>query len=383
MEVLVALVGISLIVIVLWDAFEAIVLPRRVTRRFRLIRAFYRITWVPCRFAARRIRTAKRREALLSFFGPLSLILLFIVWAISLVLGFAMLQWSFGTQLNSPEGTATFGTHLYLSGTTFFTLGFGDVTPRLPFGRALAVLEAGTGLGFIAIVIGYLPVLYQAFSRREVNISLLDARAGSPPSAAVLLRRHNDGDGMNELVQLLRDWERWSAELMESHLSYPVLCFFRSQHDNQSWLAALTTILDTSAIVSTGMEGTPARQARLTFAIARHAVVDLSQIFNTPPLHPEPDRLPPADLRRMRTTMAADGVVLRDEAEADQKLSELRGMYDPYVNALANYLFITLPPWDSATKVTADNWQTSAWGRSSAGLASNSPLLHTADDEHF
>src|SRR5262249_34294585 len=156
--------------------------------------------------------------------------------------------------------------------------------------------------------------IYQGFSRREMNISLLDARAGSPPSAAELLRRH--GRNMEDLERLLHEWERWSADLMETHLSYPVLCYYRSQHDNQSWLAALTTILDACALVIVGIDGAPARQARLTFAMARHAVVDLAQIFNVRPRASEPDRLLPDDLMQLRAILSAAVINLRDGVAA-------------------------------------------------------------------
>ena len=114
-------------------------------------------------------------------------------------------------------------------------------------GRFLVAIESGMGFAFLALVIAYLPALNQSFSRREVSISLLDARAGSPPTASEMFRRHGHDHGMEALRQLLHEWERWSAELLEGHLSYPVLAYFRSQHDNQSWLAALTAILDTCA----------------------------------------------------------------------------------------------------------------------------------------
>ena len=220
-------------------------------------------------------------------------------WAVALMVGFAMTQWGLGSHLNVPKGTSGFWADLYMSGTTLFTLGIGDVTPNGAFARALTVVEAGVGFGFLALVIGYLPVLYQGFSRREVNISLLDARAGSPPSAGELLLRHVDD--MAGLDALLRDWERWAAELMESHLSYPVLLYFRSQHEHQSWLGALTAILDASALVMVGINGGPSRQAQLTFAMARHAVVDLAQASGVAPRAPSPDRLPPDDLRSLRS----------------------------------------------------------------------------------
>ena len=379
MAVLVSLISVVLILVVLADAFEAVVLPRRVTRRFRLTRFFYRSTWKPWSFLARRIGSKKRREAYLSFFGPLSLLMLLCVWALGLIAGFAMLHWALNSALHVSGGEVGFPTYLYLSGTTFFTLGLGDVTPAAPIGRTLVVIESGLGFGFLALIIGYLPVIYQGFSRRELNISLLDVRAGSPPSAAKLLSRHSDH--MEELDRLLHDWERWSADLLESHLSYPVLCYYRSQHDNQSWLAALTTILDASAIVIACMDGVPTRQAELTFAMARHALVDLAQIFNTPPRAPIPDRLLPAELTRLQAALVDSGINLRGGAATDEKLSLLRQMYEPYVNSLADYLLMTIPHWIPPAK-SLDNWQTSAWGRISSGTA-ESPLVGSRKDGHL
>jgi hypothetical protein len=360
--------SLGLIFVVLWDAFETIVLPRRVTRRVRITSAYYRATWRPWRDLSLMVRRKKRRDTFLSIYGPLSLVFLIGLWAVGLIFAFAMLHWSAATRLNVPDGAPAFTTYLYMSGTTFFTLGFGDVTPLDAAGRFLAVVEAGMGFGVLAVVIGYLPVLYQAFSRRESNISLLDARAGTPPTAGELLRRHGRGGGIGELVKLLEEWERWAADLMESHLSYPVLCFFRSQHDNQSWLASLTTILDGCALVMVGVDGASTWQAQLTFAMARHAVVDLSQIFNLTPAPWSEVRLPPETLARLRAGLAADGVSLRDGAEAEGKLASLRRMYEPYVSSLADHLAMPLPAWADA-RAPVDNWQTSAFERNPQKVA--------------
>ncbi len=361
MEILAAILGVVLILIILGDAFETVVLSRRVTRRVRLARLFFRYTWLPSSALLCRISSGRRRENYLSFYGPLSLVLLLIVWATGLIFGFALLHWANGSAVGWAKGAPHFVTDLYFSGTNFFTLGLGDVTPGTPMERALTVLEAGVGFGFLALVIGYLPALNVSFSRREVNISLLDARGGSPPTAAELLRRHTHEYGLEELQHLLRDWELWSAELLESHLSYPVLAYFRSQHDNQSWLGALSAILDTCALVMACLKGPCERQAQLTFAIARHAVVDLALIFQRPPREPEDDRLPAAELMHLRDILGANGLILHEGSEAEQKLRELRRMYEPYINSLSRYLTITIPPWipDAGP---ADNWQTTAWG---------------------
>jgi hypothetical protein len=372
--------GVAIFLIVMWDAFEAVILPRRVTRRFRLTRAFYRVTWRGSQLLAGIFPARKTRETLLGFYGPISLLVLIGVWAIGLVLGFGLMQYGAGSAVNASGTQPSFGTDIYLSGTTFFTLGLGDVVPRSPLARALVVTEAGFGFGFLAAIIGYLPFIYGSFSKREVDISLLDSRAGTPPTAGELLRRHSYEGGREALRDLLKDWELWSAELMESHLSYPVLAFFRSQHDNQSWIAALTAILDTCALLKAGIEGACERQADLTFAIARHAVVDLSQVFGTAPRAMPHDRLPENDLRHLRETLAKHGLRLRDTQEADHKLAALRRMYEPYIHALATYLNHTLPPWIPA-KNRKDNWQTTAWGEA-AGLVERKAETVTVDD-HF
>src|SRR6266536_1181132 len=364
MRMLAAIIGLFLILIILWDAFETIILPRRVARRLRLTSVFYRSIWTPWSAIVRSMRNRKKREKYLGLFGPLSLLMLLTLWATGLIIGYAILQWATNAKLNISDANPPFGTYLYLSGVTFCTLGYGDIAPTLQMGRALAVIEAANGFGLLAIVIGYLPVLYQSFSRREVNISLLDARAGSPSSAAEMLRRHGESGNMDDLSQLLHEWERWSAELLESHLSYPVLCYFRSQHDNQSWLAALTTVLDTCALVIVGVDGATAWQAKLTFAMARHAVVDIAQVFGTSPIAPQSceTRLLPGDLERLREALKKNGAGLRDGAEAEQKLAQLRLMYEPYVCSLSEKLLMPLPPWILGSDVI-DNWKTSAWGR--------------------
>jgi hypothetical protein len=358
--------GVAIFLIVIWDAFEAIILPRRVTRKFRLTRLFYRVTWRTSKFLSGLFPVRKTRETLLGFYGPISLLVLIGVWAVGLVLGFGLMQYGAGSAVNTSGGQPSFGTDVYLSGTTFFTLGLGDVVPQSSLARALVVTEAGFGFGFLAAIIGYLPFIYGSFSKREVDISLLDSRAGTPPTAGELLRRHSYDGGREALHDLLKDWELWSAELMESHLSYPVLAYFRSQHDNQSWIASLTAILDACALLKAGIEGACERQADLTFAIARHAVVDLSQVFGTQPQTLPRDRLPPADLRRIRETLAQHGLQLHDTEAADRQLITLRNMYEPYIYALATYLNHTLPPWIPEKK-GKDNWQTTAWGEA-AGL---------------
>jgi hypothetical protein len=357
--VLAIIAGALIIIGVLWEAFETIILPRRVSRRFRFVVLVYRVTWLPWRTIARGFRKAAWRETFLSVYGPLSLLILFVLWAASIVFGFGLVYYGASRGTHAPPG---FSTCIYLSGTTMFTLGIGDVVPHTTMERILVVVESGLGFGFLALVLSYLPVIYQAFSRREVNIVLLDARAGSPPTAVELLRRHSGVQGAEALDRLLRDWERASAEILESHVSYPAVAYFRSQHNNESWLAALTAILDSTALLLTSIDGTNVRQTRLTFAICRHTVVDLAQLFNLRPRPSSADRLPDEEIDRLRAILSGAGFAVREAEAARTKLKELRELYEPYVQALSQFLYMPLPPWILSKEIT-DNWRTTAWGR--------------------
>src|SRR5437867_7031440 len=315
---------------VLWDAFETVVLPRTVSRRLRLTRVYFGFTWKPWSRAAAMFRTERRRERFLAIFGPLSLLGLAGVWALGLLLGFAGLQWSAGSNLRPLSATGRFIDDLYMSGTTFFTLGLGDVQPVGHVARLVTVDDAGTGFAFLAIVIAYFPVLYQSFSRREAQLTLLDAWAGSPPAAVEVLRRLAARHELDALQAFLKDWEYWSLELLESHIAYPAVAFFRSQHQRQSWVSALATILDLSAIVMAGIEGVSPWQGRVTFAIARHAAVDLSKVLHVSP-DPWVDRLSPSDLEQLRRQLEDVGLRPARSAEADLRLSDLRRSYEPYI----------------------------------------------------
>ncbi|MDQ2834906.1 MAG: potassium channel family protein [Acidobacteriota bacterium] len=348
------------------DAFQTIVLPRRPTGRFRITRLFFVATWKPWVLLAERSGKKKVREQIYSIYGPLSLLLLLLLWALLLIFGFALIYFSmhsaFGDAMleHNAGALAEFGTDLYVSGTTLFTLGLGDVVPhRLP-ARAIVIAESGSGLGFVALVIGYLPVLYQAFSHREVSVALLDARAGSPPNAAELLRRHAFEDGHEALNALMAEWERWAAQILESHISYPILCYYRSQHDNQSWLSALVAILDTCALLISVVEGTPSRQAQLTFVMARHALIDLGHVFQIEESPSwargnEVDRLPPSEFNRLCQSLGENHLRLCGDPASARRLNTIRALYEPHAYALSDYLRMPLPVWAAPPKLN-DQW---------------------------
>jgi hypothetical protein len=379
MHAFTTIVGVVVILSVLLDAFETIVLPRKVQRAFRLTSWFYRHTWMPWVRVAKLIRANNWRESFLGYFGPFSLILLLVFWAIGLIFGFALLQYGVGEHVRLGNEPINFGILLYHSGETFFTLGYGDITPVSGLARMLAVMEAGMGFAFLGVVVGYLPVVYSSFSSREVEISLLDSRAGSPPTAGELLARLGCCPDPIVLDNIFRDWERWCADLLASHISYPVLCFFRSQHSNQSWLGALTTMLDVTSLVLTGIDGIPKEQAKLTFAMARHAVVDLTQVVNARYDPHAAERLSDEGLAELRKYLANAGMRVKQDEAADQKLRKLRSLYEPYSVALGQRLLLSVPPW-LRTEVRKDNWQSGPWDRviQAKGLGD----IHVLDD-HF
>jgi hypothetical protein len=364
MRLLIGLFGLLLLLAVLRDAFETVILPRRVKRPFQLTSLFYRAFWRAWRGMASRLSRGIR-EQVMSWFGPASLLVLLALWALTIILAFGIMHWGAGSALKVDGGAPGFLDDLYLSGTTFFTLGLGDVVPKVALSKVLTVVEGGLGFAFLAVVIGYLPVINQAFSRREISISLLDARAGSPPTAGDLLFRIGRDGEREDLTRLLAEWEHWSAEVLESHLSYSVLAYFRSQHGNQSWLAALTTVLDTSAILVVESGGRCARQAQLTFAMARHAAVDLAQIFSAQRPKEAADRLGDTEFAALTAQLDRAGMTLEKDG-GRARLAAFRAMYEPYVSALSRHLMLPLPAWTRQSD-RPDNWQAAPWKPDPAG----------------
>lgn len=355
-RLLAAVTGLLLVLFVLWDGFRSVILPRRVTARLNLSWLLYRILWP--RYARLVAHTgASKRERLLSIYSPLALLLQIALWAIGLIVGFALLQSAVGIALSDPLHAPDLGTALYFSGVTFLTLGFGDVAPVSPAARLLAVIESGIGFGFLALVIGYLPMYYSAFSEREQVIAILDARAGSPPTAVEFLRRCLRS---HQIDAFLADGEGWAATLLESQMSYPALGLFRSQHERQSWVAALTALLDSCALIMAGIDGSPADQARLTFAMARHAAVDLVQVYDIEPQPLVPDRLSPAAFAQMQAVLSAAGITITAGQEAEERLRELRELYEPYVSALGIFLLMPLPDW-LPSSAEPDAWEASPY----------------------
>ncbi len=339
MHVLAGIGGAVLILAMLVEFFVAFMLPRRVKRDPRIAHGIYTALWRPWRIAAGVLSPAAE-DTMLGFFGPLALLLQLVVWVLGLMLGFAMLQWAFGSKLG--VGTHGFGDDLYFSSGAFLSAAV-SAAPIGPAAKTLSLIEAATGVGVLFSVIGYLPSVYAAFSRREIAVSQLATRAGTPPTAVHLLRRISEGGRWNQLRDYLAEAEAWVAEMMETHLSYPLLAYYRSQHVNQNWLAALTTIVDTSAAVVAALpEGDPAI-AEQTYSIGRHALSDLAHVFNVRP--GSVDRLTDEAFDGVWDALESHERTTTDRATMRSRLDHLREAYEPNAIGLSVALALPLPAW--------------------------------------
>jgi hypothetical protein len=330
---------------VLWDGFATIILPRTVRPMRRLSGRFYRWSWRLWAAAGRRIRDPQSRLSFVAVYGPISIVLLLVLWAGLMIVAFALIYHSLGPRFQAASGAVGFGTLLYTSASTFLTLGLGDVTSSDLIVRLFILLEAGTGYIFLALIITYMPVLDQAYGVREVGNLLIHSRVGHPPSAIKLLHRYSGTDRSEILRGELREAERWMAEILQSHLSHPVLSFYRAQHWGQSWLVSLTTVLDVCALLIAGGDGLLTAQARVTYRMGIRLLKDLTDALN---LKVDPRcrvRLSTADLPALLAALKGSDLPLSLGPGAAIQLLRLVRRYDVYLAALSELLVIPLPSW--------------------------------------
>ena len=333
-------VGIVLVAWTLLDVFRTLVMPRAARGRVRLGRILFRTMWRPWRWIGVRRKTVQARERVLATAAPFFFFVLLVGWVSLALLGYALILWSPAFVDGIGPGGDSFGNALYVSGTSLFTLGSdGGVTG---WTRAIVVAEGATGLGLFAVVIAYLPVLYQAFNRREVGVLLLDARAGSPPSGPELLHRMGSAGVASSLHGLFAEWERWVADVLESHMSYPLLTLFRSPHDNTSWVTSLGSVLDAATLLLTAVEDAPDERAILMYGTGVHAVEDLFYYFR---LTERETVIQRDEFEDVLGDMKDDGFAVRPLDDAFARFTEKRAKYAPRLDALAVLLAATPTLW--------------------------------------
>jgi hypothetical protein len=348
------ILGLALIVVAVFDAFEAVVMPRTVTERLGLNRLVYLgFSWLR-RSLVRRMSPGGLREFLLRAHGPFALVFLIALWTGILIFGFALVQFGLRDPLVGEGGPARgFGDYVYMSGVTFFTLGYGDLSPVTGAGRLVSVVQSGTGFALLALTIGYLPAIYAEYTRRERGVTIFDARSGRTRTGGGLLLHHVRRGSLSHLGVLLEEWEIWGAELLETYISYPTLIFYRSQHDERSWLGAVVSLLDSCALLLAGIrQGERDRElefkAQACFDVLRLLLVETSRILSLEPaqnLHPRLDR---NAFARLCSDLEAAGLQIGSPDDAYEILQELRLLYEPHAAALADDLVLQIPSFECA-----------------------------------
>jgi hypothetical protein len=325
--------GVALVAAVATDAVSTLVTTQRRASRLWPIYVFYRRTWRVWRALGRRIAAERGRERFLAVYGPLSLLGLLVVWVLLLLAGWGLVWWVLREQL---EGVSGYLDAVYFAGVGFFTVGFGDVVPIGDLARLLALAQAFMGLVTIALVIGYLPTLFGAYSRREVQLLTLDDLSDERTTSTGLVESWHAGGGLDGLAAAFADWERWCAEVFDSHTAYPMLAFFRSRQPGQHWLTALGVVTDAAAISLAAIRDARAgsalrlyrrasgllRTGRNLPAVARSAAgADGGQLVDE------------AAFRALFRHLEAHGVPLHPYDRAFQDLQRLRADYLPYLRA--------------------------------------------------
>ncbi len=350
MEPFAFVAGAFCIALVLLDVFETVVVPRPTPGRFRIARHLTALSWRGWRLMGRRLGNGLSRERILGIYAPALVIALLICWLIVLVLGYGLVLYALRGELRPVP--ADLGTTIYFAGTSVLTLGFGDVLATGPLARIVALTSAANGLGVVALVITYLFSLFGSFQRREILVVTLGARAGAPPSSVTLLETYARTSLVEKLPALFSDWEQWSAEVLDSHVAYPILGYFRSSHDNTSWVGSLGAVLDAACFVLTTIRGVPRGQAELTKRVGAHFVEDISNFLElkaTDGSGVDRDMFDDAYAR-----LAAAGYDLEEPADAWHAFEHARSTYAARLAVLADYWAVSGVRWTAEHRVGHD-----------------------------
>lgn len=274
-----ALAGAALVLLSQVDLFLSVVVPRSVGSRFRPSVIFSRFGWPMWRHRSMAIADAERREDTLAMFAPLLLVTLLAYWVASQIAGYGLLFWALREGLRPVPGL---GAAVYFAGSSLLTIGYGDIVPIHWYTRGAALFAASGGLATVAIVTTFLFQVFGAFQRREAFVVTMSERTGAPPSGLEFVIRHYKLGLMHDIDLILRETQRWIAEVMETHLAYPALTYFRSSHDDESWVGTLGALLDACTLLITTIDLDHRGQAELTSRIGAHLVRDFSHFFNLP-----------------------------------------------------------------------------------------------------
>lgn len=342
LDILVAIFGVLLVFFTLSSAIRTFVLPRG--EHVHLTEWILSLSRMIFGIRQVRARTYEERDRVMSFFAPFTLLFIPVVWVILLILGYACIYWALGIK--------PWNESIEISGSSLLTLG---TVPFISLWVTLVEFSQATiGLGIVALLIAYLPTMYAAFSQRESLVTMLEVRAGAPPSATeFILRMHRNG-GLNTeyLNAVWREWEMWFTQLEESHTSLGMLVFFRSPNPMRSWITAAGTVLDSAALVDSIVDIPVDFQQRLTIRagyVALRSIADqFNMTYNPNPASGDPISVDWEEFREVYETLQAAGVPLRSECEDSWKnFTGWRVNYDAVLIKLAMFIQAPYAPWIS------------------------------------
>jgi hypothetical protein len=336
-------VGLVLILVIFYDLFQSVVLPRPAINKLATVRYLLRAMWWTWKWVGERIESLPRRERWLATYGPIAVLQSFVVWGLGLVVGYGLIIDGLRDEIHPFSDS--FGTSLYFSATTLVPLSYGDLIPIGIPARLTTVAESVTGIVLAALAITLLFSLYEAFQRREELVVSLDALAGAPPSGVQILETAAAHGMREELIKTFDDWKAWSAAVLESHLAYPALVFFRSSHDNEAWLNSFGAVMDAAVLVMSTVEDKSEGPAKLMYRVGNHLVEDLSWYFRRWAVQDDTPVIERFEFDQAWARLKQAGYHCNDPEEAWTKFAKFRSNYASPINGLARALAIIPAEW--------------------------------------
>ncbi|MCQ4079276.1 hypothetical protein NGB36_01280 [Streptomyces sp. RB6PN25] len=343
MRVLQGVAGAVIVLGIFSSVLRTLVIPRPTRSGFTQV--VQRLVHRPFQLLANLMSSAEAKDRVLGPVAPLAILVTLVSWLVCFVVGYALLE----------AAVSGFGIRdaLVESGSSLFTLGFASSKRT-----TLTVVDfcaAATGPIVVGLQVGYLPTLYGAYQRRETEVTLLQARAGSPPWGPEILARYAQVELLDVLTDLFRNWERWSAQVSESHTTYPILVHFRSPKATRNWLIALLAVMDAAALrlaFNPSLPKTEVRMALRAGFVCLRDIADMKGIPYAQDPHPDdPIELSYEDFLRGVARMEEQGYPLqRTPQEAWPHFRGWRVNYEALAYRLARDIDAVPAPWSGARR---------------------------------